>query len=117
MNILHECPANDEGVVHDPRVAGGIEDLLRGLLRGEHSSLTLTFNDHTANYVDAAKEYADGDMPDDEWVSESERDKALGLNQVWTLQWYPDTPVGCHIVRASSLAALLGWVIEHGPNN
>lgn len=116
MNSLHECPASDEVVVVGPRLAGGIEDLLRGLLLRDMACLRLSFNDHTANYVDAAKEYADGEMPDDEWVSESERDKALGLNQVWTLQWYPDTPVGFHIMRASSLAALLGWVIEHGPS-
>lgn len=92
---------------------GRLEDFLRGLLRGEHSNLTLTFNDHTTNYIDAAKEYADGDMPADEWISESDRDKALGLNQVWTLQWYPETPVSSDLKRASSLAALMSWVAEN----
>ncbi|HWW56373.1 MAG TPA: hypothetical protein VN047_05740 [Sphingopyxis sp.] len=93
---------------------GATEDMLRGLLRGEHSSLHLSFNDHAANYLDATKERADGDLPDDEWVSESERDKALGLNQVWTLQWYPNSPVGFCRKRASSLDALLSWVAENG---
>lgn len=92
---------------------GATEDLLRGLLRGEHSSLSIDFNDHAANYIDAAKERADGDLPDDEWISESERDKALGLNQVWTLQWYPDTPVGFCRKRASTLPALLMWIAEN----
>jgi hypothetical protein len=106
--------AQTEIFVDGKLVAGRLEDMLRALLRGEHSSLHLSFNDHASNYLGAPKAHADGDLPDDEWISESERDKALGLNQVWTLQWYPDTPVSCHIMRASSLNALLSWVAENG---
>ena len=41
------------------------------------------------------------------WPSEAEKQKAIDTNQVWTLQWYPDTPVGFYCVAAASLEAAL----------
>lgn len=92
-----------------------IEDLLRGLLKGVHSSLVIGFNDdHAPNYA-TAQEWHDewgfygggADNDHTEWVSEEERQKALAANSVWTLHWYPDTPVGFCCIAASSLGALL----------
>lgn len=92
-----------------------VERELRALLKGEHSSLTIGFNDdHACNYA-TAQEWHDewgqygGGADDDriDWVSEEERQKAIANNSVWTCQWYPHTPVGFHCVGASSLDALL----------
>lgn len=83
-----------------------LERRLRGLLKGEHSSLTIGFNeDHAPNYMTAA-EY-EATEPGDDWVSETEREKALENNTVWSIQWYPQTPVGFCRLKASSLGALV----------
>lgn len=91
-----------------------LEQKLRHLLKGEYSSLTIGFNDdHACNYATAQRfhdewgAYQGGNCRID-WVSEEERQKALNENSVWTLQWYPETPVGFNCIGASSLAALIG---------
>jgi hypothetical protein len=93
------------------------ETLLRSLLQGKFSSLTIGFNDlHACNYQ-TAQQWSDemGD-PDGgmqtyndlgDWVSPEEREQALANNSVWSAQWYPDTPVGFCQLYASSLPALL----------
>lgn len=90
------------------------EKLLLGLLKGEHSSLTIGFNDdHACNYA-TAQMWRDewgfyGGRFDDriDWVSDEERERAIAQNSVWTLQWYPNTPIGFNCIGASSLSALL----------
>jgi len=47
---------------------------------------------------------------DDSWVSPEECQKAIISNELWTLQWYPDTPIGFHRVMASTLEAILSAV-------
>lgn len=78
------------------------------LLKGEHSHLYLTFNaEHGSNYG-TVKEFIDAGMYDpDSWVSPEEMQKSIDGNSVWTIQWYPDTPVGFYLIRASSLDVLL----------
>jgi hypothetical protein len=93
----------------EPAVA--LEELPARLLRGEHASFQLTFNDeHAINYMTAAEYYV-GDR-DDGWISPEEREKAIANNSVWTLQWYPETPVGFHIMRASSAAAVIAAALK-----
>ena len=97
-------------------MTGLIDDLiarleadLRGLLKGEYSSLTISFNeDHACNY-ETANQWRDYSDPESriDWVSEEEREKALAENSVWTCQWYPNTPVGFNCIGASSLTALI----------
>lgn len=79
---------------------------LRALIQGEFSSLIISFNDEHAPNYDTAEEWGEyHDLRD--WVSEEEREKAIATNSVWTCQWYPDTPVGFYLLRASSLPALI----------
>ena len=42
-----------------------------------------------------------------DWVSEEERTKAREQNSIWTLQWYPHTPVSFNCIAASSLTAIM----------
>lgn len=87
-------------------VEDDLEQRLRSLLKGEHSSLTIGFNDeHAPNYMTAAEWELDERGGD--WVSDTERERALADNTVWSIQWYPQTPVGFHRLKASSLSALL----------
>ncbi|URC15578.1 hypothetical protein DB2_76 [Octadecabacter Antarctic DB virus 2] len=84
-------------------------EILRSLLNGKFTSLTIGFNeDHSCNYVtaegwrDEYGFYLGGKEDIIDWASEDERLKAIAENSVWTIQWYPNTPVGFCIVGASS---------------
>lgn len=93
-----------------------LENRLRALLKGKYSSLSISFNESNGpNYWTVAED-DDGDpMPHADWISEEERLKARAENSCWTLQWYPNTPVGFCAVKASSLTALFEYVaIEEG---
>lgn len=95
-----------------------LEQKLRGLLKGEFSSIHIGFNDeHSCNYCSAQK-YADeyGQYePGDMWISDEDRTLALRTNSVWSIQWYPDTPVGFYRKYASSLPKLLEAVLAEFP--
>lgn len=95
------------------------EDLLV-LLKGEFSALTISFNDeHACNYVSAQGwhdewgMYGGGSETDCiQWASEDERQKAIRDNSVWTIQWYPNTPVGFYCVGASTFEAAARYALE-----
>lgn len=73
------------------------------------ASLHLTHNDHKSYYLTVAKAIADDDhgYSEDCWVSEEQKQKAIETNECWTLQWYPNTPVGFCILSAADLDVLL----------
>lgn len=71
--------------------------------------LVLTHNLHKNLYItvqEAIERGEHGYRPDD-WVSMEQRMKAARTNECWTLQWYPDTPVGFCLKSAADLNALL----------
>lgn len=69
----------------------------------EHKcGLYLTHNEHRDYYEPLTLRYDDPS----EWVSPEEYQRSLETDSVWTLQWYPETPVGFCLVRASSLEAI-----------
>ena len=55
-----------------------------------------------------------GYLEDCDWVSPEEKLKAIELDSVWELQWYPDTPIGSYYVAASSLEAIQKHMMENG---
>lgn len=73
------------------------------------ASLHLTHNGHKANYLTVEQAIAEGDFgcTDDCWVSEEQKQKAIAADDFWTLQWYPETPVGFCVLSACDLDALL----------
>lgn len=46
------------------------------------------------------------------WKNEEQKQRAIDANEVWTLQWYPETPVGFHAVAAPTLEELLEFANE-----
>jgi hypothetical protein len=66
--------------------------------------LYLEHNSHKDCYesVDSFYDHLD----DSQWVSDEEHIKAIDEDSVWTLQWYPNTPIGSHTIAASSLEAI-----------
>jgi hypothetical protein len=102
----HQAIQGCEVEAQEPLIA--LEELPSKLLRGEHSCFHLTFNDeHAINYMTAADYFERHPDWDHGWVSPEEREKAIANNSVWTLQWYPDTPVGFLLMRASTAAAVI----------
>jgi hypothetical protein len=83
-------------------------------LPAHKASLHLTHNDHKSNYLTVAQaiEYSCFGLADDEWVSPEQRQKAIDIDECWTLQWYPDTPVGFCVKSAADLDVLLAAVAE-----
>jgi len=73
----------------------------------KHLALILTHNDHLLVYQTVERSIELGDHGYDCWVSEEQREKAIATNDCWTLQWYPDTPVGFCILSAADLDVLL----------
>ena len=68
----------------------------------EHKcGLRLTHNAHKDVY-ETIQDYYDAE----DFVSPEEYIKAIDKNSVWTLQWYPETPVGFYMICASSLEAI-----------
>lgn len=47
------------------------------------------------------------DIDPDEWASPEQRQKAIDTDCLWTVQWYPDTPVGSCLLAAADLDVLL----------
>jgi hypothetical protein len=83
-----------------------LEDMLRGLIHGEHSSISLTFNDGNGPNYMSVREFDETEFGAGDWVSEEERQRAYETNACWRLQWYPYTPVGFSSIQASSLEAI-----------
>jgi hypothetical protein len=84
-----------------------LDEFLRSLVKGEHSSISLTWNDGNGPNYMSVKEFDETEFGHSDWVSEEERQRAYEANSCWRLQWYPDTPVGFHSLQASSLEALI----------
>ena len=88
----------------DERV--GLTDLL-GLLPKHKSGLHLQHNDHKNVYETAVQWIVDNDWCD--WESEEAKQRAIDTDEIWTLQWYPDTPVGFYALAAPTFEELLEW--------
>lgn len=74
-------------------------------------ALSLTYNDHKIVYETAAQHINDNpDYYSDAWVSEEQRLKAIATNELWTLHWYPNTPVGFNVLHSAELDPLLDKV-------
>jgi len=67
--------------------------------------LYLTHNKHKDFYKTAEEEIIDQQAVD--WESEEAKQKAIDTNEIWELQWYPDTPIGSYCIAAPTLEELL----------
>lgn len=73
------------------------------------ASLHLEHNPHKAYYLTVQQSIDDSDhgFRESDWVSEEQKQKAIATNDVWTLQWYPNSPVGFCLMSAADLDVLL----------
>ncbi len=79
-------------------------------------SLTLTHNDHKDMYETAEQWLAEQILLDGEpfyaWKSEEARARAILTDEVWTLQWYPNTPIGFISIAAPTLDELEAFALQ-----
>lgn len=79
---------------------------MRLVLPPHKASCHITHNQHLA-YYETVQQMIEGEPGAAEcFVSDEERERAYQTNELWQVQWCPDTPVGSCIVYASSLEAL-----------
>lgn len=72
-------------------------------------SLSIDHNPHKGAYQTIEK-YIEisGDLFD--WESDEHKRRSIDTNEIWTIQWYPSTPVGFYCVAAPTLDELLHYV-------
>lgn len=71
---------------------------------GHKASMIIRHNDHTTMYMSIA-EYLDTDIFGDE--SKEAKQECIAADELWELQWYPDTPIGFYKVFGPSLERCL----------
>lgn len=49
-----------------------------------------------------------------DWVNDEQRNKAIETNECWSLQWYPDTPIGSCTLSACDVDVLLDYAEKWG---
>lgn len=69
------------------------------------AGMSLEHNAHRNIYESAEDWIVNNEWCD--WESEDAKRKAIETDEIWTLQWYPQTPIGFCAVAAPTLADLL----------
>jgi LmbE family N-acetylglucosaminyl deacetylase len=89
--------------------------MTQDMLPRHECSLTIEHNDHKS-YYETAKAFID-DHAWWQWRDEESKRLAIKNDDVWTMQWYPDTPVGSITVASHSLESLLDFAKEVSDGN
>lgn len=78
------------------------------------ASLELTHNIHKTYYEDI-KTHLDQqpDYYDHTWATETSKQRCLETDELWTLHWYPNTPVGFYVLHGASLEEVLEKAKEY----
>lgn len=69
--------------------------------------LSLRHNAHLSSYETVAETFENQpEYYSDDSFPPGEKQRCIDANEMWTLHWYPDTPVGFHVIHAATLEAL-----------
>jgi len=60
------------------------------------------------------KEIDDREMNGPDWKSEQHKQRAIDTNEIWTLHWYPETPISFYHIAAPTFQELLEFAKEYG---
>lgn len=102
----HKCGyTHREGYNCAAAVSASVSNDLLGHLPKHKCGLHLQHNDHKNVYEPAGQWIADNDWCD--WENEEAKQRAIDTDEIWTIQWYPDTPVGFYALAAPTLDELL----------
>lgn len=73
--------------------------------------MTLTHNEHRNSYQTAAQ-YLDHEWPHLLFRDRAARQRCVDTDELWCLQWYPDTPVGYFAIAAPTFAEVMAWAAD-----
>lgn len=73
-------------------------------------SLYIQHNDHKSFYESVESWVIDNDDMYS-WKSVTTKQEAIDTDSVWTIQWYPDTPIGFISLAAPTLESLLEFAL------
>ena len=76
----------------------------------KHINLIIEHNPHKASYMTVEEWCKHVEI---EWISLEEELLAKKKDEMWTIIWYPDTPVGSYSNSASDLQDLLIYIQNH----
>lgn len=80
-------------------------------LPNDKAGLYLIHNEHKG-YYESASQWLSNKLPQPSWKSEASKAAAIETDEIWTLQWYPRTPVGFNYIAAPTLEELLEFADE-----
>ncbi len=83
---------------------------MQEILPKHKCGLSIRHNEHL-DYYQTIKQFIEGEEHFD-WPSEAEKQLALKRDEVWTIQWYPITPIGFQSIAFGSLESLLNYFSE-----
>jgi hypothetical protein len=81
-----------------------------GLKFPQHkASMHITHNQHKAYYQDIESYVAEEHLQidSDDWATPTSRERCIANDDIWELQWYPNTPVGFNKVYGATLDEVL----------
>lgn len=73
--------------------------------------LFLSHNEHRDYYQSIEEAILEREEHRD-WRSEEDKAEAIATDELWELQWYPDTPISSYCVAAPTLEKLLEYAME-----
>lgn len=97
------CPRPRRRAAYDIKSLIGID-----LTLPKHLVFHIDHNEPRLNGDTVADDYPKYD--NQEWVSGDDYLEAYHNNEMWSAQWYPNTPIGFYVVRAHTLENLLAYL-------
>lgn len=83
--------------------------------------LYLCHNGNRDYYQTVEKYLEDHDTAD--WENDDSKKRAIDTDEIWELQWYPNTPIGFYRVAAPTLEEVMAYALKveqgesHGQTN
>lgn len=72
----------------------------------------LTHNQNRDIYTSAADQIEEWSGRGPDWKNDEAKQRAAATNEIWTLQWYPHTPIGSEWIAAPTLKELIEFAQE-----
>lgn len=81
------------------------------------AGLFLEHNPHLNLYESVERYLTDSKTGTDgieviDWEQPADREESIRTGELWTLQWYSDTPVGFHSIAAPTFEKLLAYALK-----
>lgn len=74
--------------------------------------LYLSHNQHKDLYETALHRIEYSNLDVDDFISKEDMQKCINTDELWELQWYPDTPIVFYRVAGSTLEIVLNRALE-----